>query len=323
MPAVPVVFFQSMGCVPFMMQPAENRHSCSAEPLLLSTNRNKAVRPERRSTGHVCAPQSFLVTGSGYLISIRKEMLLIQSAAVSSLDQAAAGLLQFLSAFWNITVLPLLTDLRVRLQVFCSGLPQNTRVLLDLSLLVILGTPVLTRIIRHGHQKARRRTRQPSHAKNHYTPCRTGRKKGKGKFRPQYSRRNAGCLYDGPRVTDAECRKRIRRAWHTSPFSPEHFLTHDLAAGKYGIPGVYVIHNLRRDMYYVGQGKSVARRLNQHFTGSGNGDVYADYRNGDRFEIQVIPLYKSGYRNLNDLEREAIAAYSAYWSGYNKTRGNA
>ena len=134
MPAVPIVFFQSMGCVLFMMQPAENRHSCSAEPLLLSTNRNKAVRPERRSTGHVCAPQSFLVTGSGYLISIRKEMLLIQSAAVSSLDQAAAGLLQFLSAFWNITVLPLLTDLRVRLQVFCSGLPQDTRVLLDLAL---------------------------------------------------------------------------------------------------------------------------------------------------------------------------------------------
>lgn len=75
-------------------------------------------------------------------------------------------------------------------------------------------------------------------------------------------------------------------------------------------------------MYYVGQGKKVFQRVNNHFTGHGNGDVYADYKYGDKFTIKMIALSKSGFSTLNELERNTIRTYDAFSKGYNKTRGN-
>lgn len=86
--------------------------------------------------------------------------------------------------------------------------------------------------------------------------------------------------------------------------------------------GIYVLHNTARDMFYVGQSVRVLQRISQHFTGHGNGDVYADFRNGDKFTVQTISLAESGYQSLNDLERDAITAFNAYSRGYNHTRGN-
>lgn len=91
---------------------------------------------------------------------------------------------------------------------------------------------------------------------------------------------------------------------------------------RYNFPGVYVIHNQTKNMYYVGQGKKVLDRVNSHFTGKGNGDVYADYKYNDRFEISIIPFNNSGFSSLNELEKLAIKTYNAYTNGYNKTRGN-
>ena len=62
--------------------------------------------------------------------------------------------------------------------------------------------------------------------------------------------------------------------------------------------------------------------MNMHFTGKGNGDVYADYKYGDEFTIKIIGLKHSGYRSLNALERDTIATFNAYAKGYNKTKGN-
>lgn len=87
-------------------------------------------------------------------------------------------------------------------------------------------------------------------------------------------------------------------------------------------PGVYILYNHDRGMYYVGQGKRVLQRVNMHFTGKGNGDVYADWKYGNRFTISMIALENSGFQTLNELERHAIQRYSAYSKGYNKTRGN-
>ena len=75
-------------------------------------------------------------------------------------------------------------------------------------------------------------------------------------------------------------------------------------------------------MYYVGQGKKVFQRVNNHFTGHGNGDVYADYKYGDDFTIKMIALETSGFKTLNELERNTIMTYNAYSRGYNKTKGN-
>ena len=55
-------------------------------------------------------------------------------------------------------------------------------------------------------------------------------------------------------------------------------------------------------MYYVGQGKQVLNRVKAHFTGQGNGDVYADYKYGDEFTIKMISLDNSGFDTLNELE---------------------
>ena len=86
--------------------------------------------------------------------------------------------------------------------------------------------------------------------------------------------------------------------------------------------GVYILNNHTKDMFYVGQAKRVFQRVNNHFTGHGNGDVYADYKYGDYFTIKMINFENSGFESLNELERDAIMTYDAYSNGYNKTSGN-
>ncbi len=86
--------------------------------------------------------------------------------------------------------------------------------------------------------------------------------------------------------------------------------------------GVYILYNHTKNMYYVGQSVKVLRRVNAHFTGHGNGDVYADFKYGDDFTIKMIKLETSGFKTLNELERNTIKTYGAFSKGYNKTRGN-
>lgn len=93
-------------------------------------------------------------------------------------------------------------------------------------------------------------------------------------------------------------------------------------ANNYNFAGVYILHNKSKNLYYIGQRKQVLNRVNNHFNGRGNGDVYADYKYGDRWTIRMIALKSSGFHTLNELERHAIATYDSYNSGYNKTRGN-
>lgn len=108
--------------------------------------------------------------------------------------------------------------------------------------------------------------------------------------------------------------------------TPEQFMR---LKGNYGFsphldcPGVYVLYNRDKNKYYVGQSQHVLTRVNQHFTGhGGNGDVYADYKYHDHFEIRIVKFEGSGFRTLNEMERRAIDTYHAFSCGYNKTRGN-
>lgn len=118
-----------------------------------------------------------------------------------------------------------------------------------------------------------------------------------------------------------------------SEVTPEEFQrlrTAKIRGGKYeayysssrNFPGVYILFNQDKNKYYVGQSKTVLSRVNSHFTGKGNGDVYVDYRNGDSFTIKLIPLFDSGFDDLNSLERHFISYYHAFANGYNRTRGN-
>ena len=94
----------------------------------------------------------------------------------------------------------------------------------------------------------------------------------------------------------------------------------DSMSGDY--VGVYVLRNVDKQMYYVGQATRLFFRVNQHFTGHGNGDVYADYKYGDTFLIALFKLSESGYDDLDLFEKDMIAKYNAYSDGYNKTVGN-
>lgn len=93
-------------------------------------------------------------------------------------------------------------------------------------------------------------------------------------------------------------------------------------AEEINFEGIYVIYNRTKNKYYVGQGRRTADRVNMHFTGKGNGDVYADYKYGDKFTIKMLGLKQSGFKSLNALERETIDFYKACAEGYNKTKGN-
>lgn len=87
--------------------------------------------------------------------------------------------------------------------------------------------------------------------------------------------------------------------------------------------GCYIIHNLSKNIYYVGQSINVLQRVNNHLSGRGNISVYIDYNSGDKFDVSVIPLKESKFATLNSFERNLISAYDSYNHGYNKTRGNA
>lgn len=86
--------------------------------------------------------------------------------------------------------------------------------------------------------------------------------------------------------------------------------------------GVYILYNKTKRKYYVGQAKDIIDRVNSHFKGSGNGDVYADYKYGDKWTIKMIDIKETEYTSLNKLEKELISYYNSYKKGYNKNRGN-
>ena len=134
------------------------------------------------------------------------------------------------------------------------------------------------------------------------------------------------------RIRRGDVKHRVRAlARNAVEMSPEEFFhmrreTEDggraFASARYDYAGVYILYNKTQNMHYVGQAQSVLSRINQHLTGHGNGDVYADYKFGDKFTITSVRLKGSGFATLNELERHAISVYNAYSKGYNKTRGN-
>lgn len=129
-------------------------------------------------------------------------------------------------------------------------------------------------------------------------------------------------------LSEINQKREAYRNWNIFCYIPnytvqEFFDTYYIYQCKFSdLAGCYVLYNKTKRMYYVGQSKDIISRVKQHFTGKGNGDVYADYKYGDLFEIGLSLLSHTGYRVLNDLERDLIDVFGAYERVYNKTRGN-
>lgn len=94
------------------------------------------------------------------------------------------------------------------------------------------------------------------------------------------------------------------------------------------IIGCYIIQNVIKDKYYVGQSKDVMRRLKQHFKGTvPNNVIFAeDYYSTaveDRdnlFKVKIIQLQTKD--ELDSTEMQLIDQYDANNTGYNSTKGN-
>ena len=68
---------------------------------------------------------------------------------------------------------------------------------------------------------------------------------------------------------------------------------------------------------YIGQSINVVSRVHNHLTGKGNGDVYADRKNGKYLYVKIITCPVA---ELNSLEVRLIEAFD--WKRlYNKSRG--
>ena len=94
------------------------------------------------------------------------------------------------------------------------------------------------------------------------------------------------------------------------------------------IIGVYIIHNIEKHKYYVGQSKDIMKRIKQHFNGTvPKNPIFAeDYYTSTMenkehlFEIKIIPCKTKD--ELDRLEKSLIAEYDSWNNGYNNTSGN-
>lgn len=140
-------------------------------------------------------------------------------------------------------------------------------------------------------------------------------------------------------IFQAAKQKRLRESvFEGKPIPAHEFLDNWITAmskrravGGYKLmdqPGCYVILTnpaddengaKRFDNVYVGQSVKVCSRVKAHLTGHGNGDVYADVRNGQNVVVYIIPCSKE---EMNAREKELIAAFHAT-SSYNNTHGGA
>lgn len=105
-----------------------------------------------------------------------------------------------------------------------------------------------------------------------------------------------------------------KRAWNT-------------AGQKRVVPGCYIILDCNVNKIYVGQAQNLKIRMNQHLHGKDSDKPdnidYAIAVLQHSILIRHIPLGRSGYYDLNEMERHLIEAYDCqYPKGYNKTKGN-
>ena len=87
--------------------------------------------------------------------------------------------------------------------------------------------------------------------------------------------------------------------------------------------GVYIIHNLTRNIYYVGQSKGVRSRARKHLDcKSHNKELNRDIARGHKFTVELRSREGSGFFDLDTMEMYYISMYEADTKGYNKTVGN-
>lgn len=76
--------------------------------------------------------------------------------------------------------------------------------------------------------------------------------------------------------------------------------------------GVYILRNATQNKCFVGKASKVFKKIERHFTGYGNEEIYSEWRKGNKFYINIIRFENSGYDNINYLERDIKEKYEAF-----------
>ena len=89
--------------------------------------------------------------------------------------------------------------------------------------------------------------------------------------------------------------------------SAEEFMSQRKVLIQQGeVTGGFIINNVTKDLYYVGQSAKAIGRAALQFLVRGNCDVYADFRYGDSFDVRIVALPGSRYESLTELKRLVI-----------------
>lgn len=123
-----------------------------------------------------------------------------------------------------------------------------------------------------------------------------------------------------------------RRAKHAKPVYHQDFLENWNTYRFNDKSGCYIIliykhrplfstaqKGKRYNEVYIGQSVNMHKRVYNHLTGHGNGDVYADVKYGKHVFLKFIPCT---IEQLNKYEKELIKLFNATES-YNRTKGGA
>lgn len=81
---------------------------------------------------------------------------------------------------------------------------------------------------------------------------------------------------------------------------------------KIDFKGIYILRNNTKSKCYVGNASSVFKKVERHFRGYENQEIYTEWKKGDQFFVNIIKFENSGYDNIDLLERDIKEAYNAY-----------
>lgn len=76
--------------------------------------------------------------------------------------------------------------------------------------------------------------------------------------------------------------------------------------------GVYILKNNTQNKCYVGKASKVFRKIERHFTGYGNEDIFTEWKSGNKFFVNIIRFENSGYENIDKLEHDIREEYNAF-----------
>ena len=69
--------------------------------------------------------------------------------------------------------------------------------------------------------------------------------------------------------------------------------------------GLYLIKNLSKKKYYLGYGDKVFRKVDRHFKGYGNKEIYDDFKKGHTFVVSFGKYDADAYASIELYEKES------------------